>query len=68
VVHSNGTFSVYTLIKTDKKYLKKDYDVNVMNEKYLSLPDIHSAFSLDISNHIVLFNKKSSLILDIKNR
>ncbi|CDW82067.1 UNKNOWN [Stylonychia lemnae] len=68
VVSANQTFSVHLLLKRDKIFITKEFDINVSNQQSESISDFHSAFTLDIQNHIVLFNKQHALILDLKNR
>ncbi|CDW87825.1 UNKNOWN [Stylonychia lemnae] len=68
VVSANQAFSVHLLLKRDKIYITKEFDINVSNQQSKPFSDFHSAFTLDIENHIVLFNKQHALILDLKNR
>ncbi|CDW76646.1 UNKNOWN [Stylonychia lemnae] len=68
VVSINHQFSVHLLLKRDKTYITKEFDINVANQQSIQMNDFHSAFTLNIENHIVLFNKQHALILDLKNR
>ncbi|CDW88225.1 UNKNOWN [Stylonychia lemnae] len=68
VVYCYFKFYLYNLTKTDKVIFTKIQDINVQNDQGHYLSEYHSAFSLDVANHIILFNKQDALILDLKQK